>query len=169
MKGFRADAVGVEARGEALGVLAVESVYDAGDGVGAGVCFAELGGAGRVVGAAVVDAADPGEEVGVRVCVIGFEADLVVQVGAGDWHDEQLQGARIEGEGFEDVGADGRGRRRGEAYDRDGGEGGFEVGEVGVGGTEVVPPFGDAVGFVDGDARELAVGVDAGKDFAEGA
>ncbi len=34
------------------------------------------------------------------------------------------------------------------------------MGEVGVGGAEVVAPFGDAVGFVDGDAGEFALCVD---------
>ena len=39
---------------------------------------------------------------------------------------------------------------------------------MGVGGAEVVAPFGDAVGFVDGDAGEFTLGVDGGEVLAEG-
>ena len=42
------------------------------------------------------------------------------------------------------------------------------MGEVGVGRAEVVTPFGDAVGFVDGDAGELTLGVNSLEVAAEG-
>jgi len=42
------------------------------------------------------------------------------------------------------------------------------VREVGIGGAEVVAPFRDAVGFVDGDAGKLTLGVDGLKVAAEG-
>ena len=71
-------------------------------------------------------------------------------------------------DGGDYVVADGRGGGGGEADDGDGGEGGTEVREVGVGGAEVVAPFRDAVGFVDGDAGELALGVDGLEVSAEG-
>lgn len=62
---------------------------------------------------------------------------------------------------------DGEGGGCGEADYGDGGEGGAEVGEVGVCGAEVVAPFGDAVGFVDGDTGELALRVDSVEVLAE--
>ena len=43
-----------------------------------------------------------------------------------------------------------------------------EPDQFGVGGAEVVAPFGDAVGFVDGDAREFALRVDGLHVAAEG-
>ena len=155
-----ADAVGAQAGGQGVAVGAEGGVDDAGDGVGAGSGGAEFGGASGVGGAAGVDGLEPGEEgEEAGVAIVGGEADFVVEVWAGGGCGEGFHGSGVKAECGDDVGADGGGGGCGEADDGDGAVGGAEVGEVRVGGAEVVAPFGDAVGFVDGDAGELALGV----------
>lgn len=81
---------------------------------------------------------------------------------------EDFKVGRVEGEGGDDIAADGGGGGGGQADDGDGGEGLPEVGEVQIRGAEVVAPFADAVGFVDGDAREFALRVDGCEVPTEG-
>lgn len=168
MVGGGADVVAAEAGGEGVAVGAEGDVDDAGDGVGALVARCELLSAGGVGGAAGVDGLQPGEEVGeAGIVLVREEADFVVQVGAGGGGGEDLEAGGVEAEAGDDVVADGEGGGCGEADEGHGGEGGAEVGEMGVGGAEVVAPFGDAVGFVDGDAGELALRVDGHEVLAE--
>ena len=89
-------------------------------------------------------ALQPGDEGGeAAVIAVGGEADFVVQVGARGGGREGTEGFSVKTEDGDDVVTDGRGRGRGEADDGRGGVGGAEVGEVQVGGAEVVAPFGD--------------------------
>lgn len=61
---------------------------------------------------------------------------------------------RGDGEGVADVSGGGWGGGGGEAEDGEWAEGGGDGGEAEVIGAEVVAPFGDAVGFVDGEEGE---------------
>lgn len=73
-----ADVVATESGGERFAVFAEGRVDDAADGVEAVAFGEELGFAGGVGGAAVVDGLQPGEEVGEVVGLVGLEADLVM-------------------------------------------------------------------------------------------
>jgi hypothetical protein len=166
--GRRADAVAPQPGGQRLAVLAKGSVDDAADGVEALASSEELGPARRVGCAAAVYALQPGDEVREVVGVVGGEADLVVQVAAGGSHGEGLKRALVEAEGGDDVVSDAPRGGRGQAHNGDLGDLAPEPDQFLVGGAEVVAPFGDAVGFVDGDAGELALRVDGLDVAAEG-
>ena len=100
-----------------------------------------------------MDSFEPGEEGGeANIVLIGGKANFVVEVGAGSACYECFHSGGAKAEGGNDVVADARGGGRGEADYWDGREGRSEMREVRVGGPEVVAPFGDAVGFVNGDA-----------------
>ena len=167
--GCGTDFLGSKAGGEGITIGAESRVDDAGDGV----CTFGFGGefffAGWVRGTAVVDALKPGGEVGkANVVGVGRETDLVVQVRPGGGRGEDLEGGRVEGERGDDVVADTGSGGCGETDDGSLGVGSTEMGKVGVGGAEVVAPFGDTVGFVDGDTGELVLGVDGLQVAAEG-
>ena len=81
---------------------------------------------------------------------------------------EDFDRRRIEGQGGNYIFPDQRGRGCCQADDRCLRKGGAEVGEVAVCGTEVVSPLGDTMGFVDGDAGELILGIDYLEVSAEG-
>ncbi len=166
--GRRADAVAPQPGGQRLAVLAKGSVDDAADGVEALASSEELGPARRVGCAAAVYALQPGDEVREVVGVVGGEADLVVQVAAGGSHGEGLKRALVEAEGGDDVVSDAPRGGRGQAHNGDVGDLAPEPDQFLVGGAEVVAPFGDAVGFVDGYAGELALRVDGLDVAAEG-
>ena len=76
-----------------------------------------------------------------------FEADIVEQVGTVEGGPDN-EGV-TQGQFIENLLLDPWGRRGGEGSNRGAGEEGDEVGEREVVGAEVVPPFGDAVCFVD--------------------
>lgn len=71
-----------------------------------------------------------------------------------------------DGEGAADVSGGGWGGGGGEAEDWERAEGGGDGGEAEVIGAEVVAPFGDAVGFVDGEEGELGGGEPAAEGVA---
>jgi len=78
-----------------------------------------------------------------------------------------LEGSAVEAESFDDVFPYCRRGCCGKADHRDRRVSGTEVGEVSISGTEVMAPFGDAMGFVDSDTREFTLAVDGGEVFAE--
>ena len=102
------------------------------------------------------------------VVFVRGKADFVVEVWAGGGCDEDFQSSGVQAESADDVDADGGCGSCGEADYGDGRIGGAEVREMRVGGAEVVAPFGDAMRFVDGDAGELALGVDGIEVPSEG-
>ena len=109
-----------------------------------------------------------GEVCEADVVQVGCEADLVVQVCARGGCREDLEGGGIQGESRDDVVADAGGSGGCQADDRGLGVCGPEMGEVGVCGAEIVAPFGDAMGLVDGDAGKLILGVDGVEVATEG-
>ena len=165
----RADALRLQRRSERVARAPHRGVDDAGHGVGALAAAGQLDLSLRVVAAAGVDALQPGAEVlEPGVVLVGGEADLVVQVGAGDGGGEGFKRVGGEAEGVDDVVADLRRGGGGKADDGDAGKGGAEVGQVQEGCAEVVAPLADAVGLVDGDAGQLVLGVDGAQRGAEG-
>ena len=93
---------------------------------------------------------EQGQELGVDVV---FEADVVEEVGAVEGGANDEGGAQ--GKFAENILLNPVGCRCGEGGDGDAGKEGDEVGEGEVVGAEVVPPFGDTVGFVDDGHAEL--------------
>lgn len=81
---------------------------------------------------------------------------------------EGLEGSGVEAESLNDVFPYCRGGCCGKADHRDRRVSGTKVGKVGVSGAEVMAPFGDAMGFVDGDTRKLTLAMDGREVFAEG-
>ena len=79
-----------------------------------------------------------------------------------------MEGSGIEAESFDDVFPYCRRGCCGKADHRDRRVSGTEVGEVSISGTEVMAPFGDAMGFVNGDARKFTLAVDGREVFTEG-
>lgn len=156
-----ADIVRSQTTSEAVAFRPKGDVDDTRDGSRAFVSAVKSLQALRILGTARVDCLQPGEGVCEAVVeLIGGEADFVVQVWAGGCCGEDFEFRWVEGKGGDDVFADrqGSGCRKADYGDR--GEGGAEVGEVCVRGAEVVTPFGDAMGFVDGDTGEFTMGVD---------
>jgi len=81
---------------------------------------------------------------------------------------EGLEGSGVEAESFDDVFPYCRGGCRGKADQRDRRVSSTKVGKVSVSGAEVMAPFGDAMGFVNGDARKFTLAVDGREVFTEG-
>lgn len=79
-----------------------------------------------------------------------------------------MEGSGVEAESFDNVFPYCWGGCCGEAYHRDRRVGGTKVREMGVSGAEVVAPFGDAMGFIDGDTRKLTLAVNGREVFAKG-
>lgn len=99
---FRAYTVLCEAGSERFAVLAVERVDDAWDMRGAFSCRREFCGSG-FLGAARVHGLQPGEEVVVVVCFVGFETDFVVEIRARGCHCKDFQFSDIEIQSLDDV------------------------------------------------------------------
>ena len=89
-----------------------------------------------------MDGFEPGEEGGEAVVVlVGGEADFVVEIWAGGGCYEGFETRRVEAKGGDDVVTDREGGGCGEADYGDRRERGAEVGEMGVGGAEIVAPL----------------------------
>ena len=82
---------------------------------------------------------------------------------------EDLQLSRVQTEEVDDVGADARGGGCREGTDGDGRvrEGLSEPAELFVCGPEVMAPFANAMGLIDGDPREFSLRVDGSQISAE--
>ncbi len=131
--GAGGDSVGLEAGGDGFGGFAALAIDDAG--------FA----------AAFVD---EGEDLGEGAA--GFWRDAVGEIGAVETAD--VDGGIAHPEMFYDIFADAGGGGGGERHEGDVGEDFAEGGELAVFGAEIVSPFGDAVGFVDGDEADVPAG-----------
>ena len=80
-----------------------------------------------------------------------------MEVRTGGGSKESAERRRVEVQGGDDGITYGGCCCGGEAHDGDGWVGSPKIGEVSIGRTEVVAPFGNAVSFVNGDAGELAL------------
>ena len=96
------------------------------------------------------------EEVEELVARFRFGLDVIIDVGAVEAVEEDAAFAEIEA--GDDFVAGGDIRRRGERHARDGGELFVQAGELQIFGAEVVAPLGDAMGFVDSEERDFALG-----------
>ncbi len=101
----------------------------------------------------------PGHKVREVICLVGFEADFVMQVAAACSHCEDFQGDGVEAKGADYILAHSKRGRRRQTHDGHVRTFASEPVEFFIRGAEIVTPFRDAVGFVDGDAGEFALRV----------
>ena len=102
----------------------------------------------------------PSEKIIVTVFLVRCEADLVVQIRSTGGHGERLELRAVQAKNVDDIVSDAAGRSSGTAGHGDVGELLFEEIELFEAWAEVMAPFGDTVGFVDGDPGKLFLLVD---------